>query len=262
MSALALARLGLARELRGDGLLPLLAALALGVAAMGAVRLLAQRIDAAFVADGAAWLGGDLGVAGRTPVAPAWLDEARRRGLAATRIVQFPTVLFHGERSVLAEVKAVDEAYPLRGRLSLAGGVAAAPARAPPPGTAYAEARLLEALGLAPGDRIELGGRALAIGGVLVAEPDLGGELFQLAPRLLVRLEDLAGSGLLGPGSRAAWRLLVAGDGEVRSGGSASGWSRGSRSTACSAPRTSSASPARPSTARAASSASRPCSRC
>ena len=42
-------------------------------------------------------------------------------------------------------------------------------------------------------------------------EPD-GGELFALAPRLLMTLQDARASGLLGPGSRARNRLMTAGD--------------------------------------------------
>lgn len=220
MRGWSLAARGLRRELRSLEVLTLIAALALGTAAMLAVRLLGERVASGFERDAAAWIGGDFGVAGRTPVDPSWGEEARARGLRAARIVQFPTVLFHGEASQMAEIKAVDGHYPLRGTLLVAGhpDAPAEASEAPRPGTAFAESRLLEALALRVGDRLEFAGASLQIAGLLIAEPDFGGDLFQLAPRLLVRLDDIEGSGLFGPGSRAGWRLMVAGEREAVAG--------------------------------------------
>ncbi len=217
MRSLTLAARGLGRELTRLEVVTLIAALALGTATMLAVRLLGERIALGFEQDAASWIGGDLGIAGRSPVDPGWGEEARSRGLRTTRIVQFPSVLFHGEASQMAEIKAVDESYPLRGSLIVAVDTEAVgmPSGAPPPGTAFAEQRLLEALGLRPGERLQFAGASLTIAGILRAEPDFGGDLFQLAPRLMVRLQDIEGSGLLGPGSRAAWRLMVAGERET-----------------------------------------------
>lgn len=217
MRTLRLSLMGLRRELGGLEVLTLIAALALGTAAMLAVRLLGERIASGFERDAAVWIGGDFGVAGRSPVDPAWGAEARARGLSATRIAQFPSVLFHDESSLMAEIKAVEEGYPLRGTLLVADRPEG-PAResdAPPRGAVFAERRLLEALALEIGDRLDFAGASFEIAGVLIAEPDFGGDLFQLAPRLLLRLEDIEDSGLLGPGSRAAWRLMVAGPPEA-----------------------------------------------
>jgi putative ABC transport system permease protein len=47
---------------------------------------------------------------------------------------------------------------------------------------------------------------------VLTYEPDRAANLFRLAPRILIRLDDVAATGLLGPASRVRHRLLIAGD--------------------------------------------------
>lgn len=216
MNLLRLALSGFRRELLSAEVLTLIIALALGTAAMLSVRLLSERIAAGLARDAATWIGGDFGIAGRTAIDPRWVEEARARGLRATRIVQFPTVLFHGEASQMVELKAVEESYPLHGELLVAPTPTAESRahQAPERGTAFAEQRLLDALGLEVGDRLELSGVLLQIAGILRAEPDFTGDLFQLAPRLLVRFEDIASSGLLGPGSRAAWRMMVAGENE------------------------------------------------
>ena len=43
-------------------------------------------------------------------------------------------------------------------------------------------------------------------------EPDRGGAIFNLAPRVLINLDDLEQTGLVVPGSRVRYRLMFAGD--------------------------------------------------
>ena len=203
------------RELRGGDLPTLALALVLGVAVMTAVGTLVNRVTLALTQSAGEIIGGDLGVAGRSAIPDEWQSEAARRGIATARIVIFASVVFHGEASQLAEIKAVDANYPLRGELVLAedmGGIRLRPGAAPETGVAYADARLLDALGLAPGGQLEFGDRMLDLPARLHAEPDASGEMFQLAPRLLVNLADVEDSGLLAPGSRAAHRLMFAGE--------------------------------------------------
>lgn len=199
------------REFLGGDLLTVFAALVLGVAVMTAVGTLVDRVTLALTSSAAEMLGGDLGLRGREDIPAEFAEEATRRGLRSTRMVSFPSVLFHGDESQMATIKAVSAGYPLRGELRLAG---AAPgvASVPPPGEAYADPRLLEALKLQPGDPIEFGAGSLRVTQVLLAEPDTSGEIMQLAPPLLVNRADVDAAGLLGPGSRAAYRMLFAGE--------------------------------------------------
>ena len=53
---------------------------------------------------------------------------------------------------------------------------------------------------------------SLRIGGVLVAEPDRGGSMFDLGPRLLMNLQDVPATEVVQPGSRLSYRMLLAGD--------------------------------------------------
>ena len=89
----------------------------------------------------------------------------------------------------LVEVKAVEGDYPLRGRLAVGRDPFAAPVptdAVPEPGTAWPDAQLAQALKLAAGQGITLGDAKLAVGPVLLFEPDRGGETFHIAPRLLM----------------------------------------------------------------------------
>jgi putative ABC transport system permease protein len=83
----------------------------------------------------------------------------------------------------------------------------------PPPGDAWVEGRLRDRLDLDVGSSsVQLGEIDLRAAGVLIDEPDRGGNLFQLAPRLMIGYEDVLRSGLLGPASRVRHRLLLAGE--------------------------------------------------
>jgi len=209
---LAFAARSLAREFRHADLASLAAALVLAVAALAAVATLAARVERALVASAAELIGGDLAVGAGKPLPDALAEEARRHGLATNRLADFPSVLFANDRSQLCDVRASDDAFPLRGTLSVRDAQGAETnVHAPPPGQVYADHAALVALDAGVGSTVQLGGRALVVAGEITKAPD-GGNLFRLAPRVLMNLDDARAIGLLGTGSRASHRLLVAGD--------------------------------------------------
>lgn len=212
MRPVAFAARSLRREFRHGELATLAAALVLAVAALTAVGTLASRVESAILASAAELLGGDLGVSARREALPeSFSSEAGKLGLASSRSVEFSSVVFAGENSQFSEVRAVDAAFPLRGKLVVADGsgvqsVAHAPAR----GQVYADHAVLTTLGASVGSALQLGGHDLSIAGEIVSAP--GSSVFQFAPTLIMNLEDAESSGLLGIGSRATYRVLVAGD--------------------------------------------------
>ncbi len=211
MKPVAFAWRSLRREVRHGELATLAVALILAVAALGAVATLSRRVERSVLASATELIGGDLGISARSPLPAELLDEARRLKLRVSATADFPSVLFAGGKSQLADIRATDPAYPLRGDLRVrdANGTESS-VHAPESGSVFAEHRLLAALDLKPGENLAIGERTLRIAGEIVREPD-GGELFALAPRVLVPLDDAQASGLLGPGSRARHRLMVAG---------------------------------------------------
>jgi putative ABC transport system permease protein len=170
------------------------------------------RVEQAMLSSAGELIGGDVGVAARKEVPRELRAEADRLGLRSSEAADFPTVLFANEQSQMANVRAVDASYPLRGELRVRDGEGRERrAEAPPAGGVYLEHRVLVALRLAIGDPITIGTTTVRVAGEIVREPD-GGQLFSLAPRALVNRADVDASGLLGPGSRARYRLMVAGD--------------------------------------------------
>lgn len=200
--------------LRDPGLRLLLAAVLVAVAALSSVAFFADRVERALVLQGASLLAADLVVESGNPIAEDWREKAAALGLQHARTVSFPSVVIANERPLLVQVKAVEPAYPLRGRLQVdtaRGSVGAVP----PDGSAWLEGRLRDRLrAVIDETTIQLGELELLGAGILRDEPDRGGNLFQLAPRLMISYADVQRSGLLGPASRVRHRFLVAGDAE------------------------------------------------
>ena len=212
MKPLAFAARSLRREFRHAELATLAAALVLAVAALCAVATLASRVERAIVASAAELIGGDLSVTASRALPPDLVDEAHRRDLETSGLADFPSVVFAGDASRLADIRAADAAYPLRGVLAVrdaAGNERVV--HGPAAGTVYVEPAILAALDVTVGQSLKIGGRDLAIAGAISRSPD-SGNVFRIAPRVVMNLADAEAIGLLGAGSRARHRLLLAGD--------------------------------------------------
>lgn len=215
MNSLALSARLLLRQGRSGSLWMLLAGLVVATAALAAVSLFTDRVGRALLRQAGEVLAADVLVSSRQPLNPEIRARARALGLATSPMITLSTVVFSDQSSALFDIKAVSAGYPLRGALKTAdapGAPEQVESGIPAPGTAWIEPRGLRLLDIAPGDRVLLGERELVIDRILSYEPDRGGGPFLLSPRLLVHLDDLEGSSLLGAGSRASYRLLVAGD--------------------------------------------------
>jgi putative ABC transport system permease protein len=201
----------LRREWRLPELRTLIAALLLSVIALGAVGTLAARVQRAVVMSAAELIGGDLAIDAATPLPQDFAQQARTENLRVSHAADFPSVAFANGRSRLLQVVAGDAAWPLRGKLVVGEPAGRSRAtHAPPAGGIYLDHRALVALELSVGDRVQVGGMDLVIAGKLEQQPGAG-ELVALAPRAVMALADAKAAGLLGTGSRARHRLLVAG---------------------------------------------------
>ncbi len=136
---------------------------------------------------------------------------AREQGLQVSRSVSLRTAVFIDDEPQLVELKAVDAAYPLRGKLERAHEVTA-PRSYAEQGPSVGEVWLDSKLAPSVGQELTLGEQAFAASWLLTYEPDRGGAIFNLAPRVLMNIEDLAQTGLVVPGSRVRYRLMFAGD--------------------------------------------------
>ncbi|EXU79843.1 ABC transporter permease [Comamonas aquatica DA1877] len=207
------------RDARAGELRLLWVAVTLAVAALTSVAFFANRLEAGLQRDARQLLGGDVVIASDDGQLQRFVDQAQALGLRHVTTLVFPTMgratEARGGMAKLVALKAVDQGYPLRGRLQVADAAGAAgrvTAEIPAPGQAWVDAALLSALELQVGDTLLLGDASLRIAQVITAEPDRGGGFMSFAPRVMIHAQDLAATGLVQPASRITWRLAVAGE--------------------------------------------------
>lgn len=202
------------RDWRGGELRILALALVVAVAAVSAVTFFTDRVYRAMGQQAAELLAGDLVVVSSKPIRKALVNKAAEVGLARSLIVDFPSVVLAQDETLLVQVKAVDVHYPLRGALRVASSAAASALTTqaiPTAGRVWVDRRVLDGLNLPVGASLKLGNREFVIEHLLEYEPDRGGQLFRLAPRVMLNRADLEGTGLVTANSRVQYRLLVAG---------------------------------------------------
>jgi len=205
------------RDFRAGELRLLALAVMLAVAALTAVGFFADRLNQGLTRDAGALLGGDAVVGSDKPAPPELLQRATALGLSSASSTSFPSMGRAsdelGGASRLAAVKAVSDAYPLRGQLRLKSAPDAAERNvtgAPARGTVWVDAALLDALQLQVGDELLLGDSALQITQIIVIEPDRGAGFMSFAPRVMLNQADLPATGLIQPASRVSYRLALA----------------------------------------------------
>lgn len=215
LATLRLALRMMLRDLRAGELHLLGLAIVIAVASLTSVGFLADRVGRALDREANQLLGGDLLLRADHPWPSKFADEAQRRGLQSATTVLFTSMVSTGEEAVLAGVKVIEAPYPLRGAIRIAPGPNQADAvagRVPEPGELWLDERLFAELGVKVGDTVGLGETDFRLGAMVSFESDRGANFFSLLPRAIFRLSDLPATGLISAGSRAQWRLHVAGD--------------------------------------------------
>ncbi|HHJ4444997.1 putative ABC transporter permease subunit YbbP [Raoultella ornithinolytica] len=194
------------REWRSPSLLIVWLALSLAVACVLALGSIGDRMEKGLSQQSREFMAGDRTLRSSREVPAEWIDEARRLGLTVGEQLSFATMTFAGDTPQLADVKAVDDTYPLYGQLETQP-----PGLKPQAGSVLLAPRLMALLNLKIGDTLDVGDATLRIAGEVIQEPDAGFNPFQMAPRLMMNTADVAETGAVQPGSRVSWRYKYAG---------------------------------------------------
>lgn len=204
------------RDWRAGELYILALALIIAVSGMTTVGFFADRVEKTLSQESNQLLGADLLITSTRPLPEQYATEAQLRNLNTARITKFPSMVSDDNANQLAEIKAVTEGYPLRGKLYLAG-ISTEPENRlasgiPEKGTAWIDEKMLARTDLRRGDRIELGKMRFTVAALIMREPDHSVGFIQMAPRVMINASDLSATGLIQEGSRITYQLLIAGD--------------------------------------------------
>jgi putative ABC transport system permease protein len=191
--------------------------IALGVAAVVAVRSVIQSLTATLAREGRALIAADLLLESGRPWGPAVRERLLERPpgrpvLERAEGVETATMARAGGEeegaALLVELRAVGPAFPLYGEVRLEDNAPYSPELLAG-GGALVRRELLTRLGVEVGDAIQMGGRSFVIRGVLVKEPGRRLSTFSLGPRVLIDLRDLEKTGLLATGSRVRYQIFL-----------------------------------------------------
>ncbi len=208
----------LIRDWRGGELGVLVAALVLAVAVVSGISAFTTRLQSALEQESHRFLAADRVVRSSREMPSDWLREGLDAGLQVAQTLTFPTMVTAGEeRMHLASVKAVSDAYPLRGQLQFSAepfGPATAAGVGPGVGEVWLDSRLFALLNVSVGSAVTIGEAAFTVTAAARTEPDQGASFVAYGPRVLMHYDDIPATGVVQPGSRVQFRQLYAGEPE------------------------------------------------
>ncbi|MGA8614502.1 MAG: ABC transporter permease [Xanthobacteraceae bacterium] len=202
------------RELRGGlrGFAVFIACIALGVMSIAGVGSVAASLTDGIGGAGQIILGGDLAFSLiQRPASDAERAFLDARGTVSKDATMRAMARTSGGQMTLVEVKAVDGAYPLFGKVVTDPDRPLPVLLAERDGVfgAAVDPALLARLNLKTGDRITIGSAAIELRAALIKEPDRLAAGISLGPRVLISEAALGATGLVQPGSLIRWQYRL-----------------------------------------------------
>ena len=107
-------------EARRGELTIILLAIILSVGAVLSLSLFSERLQSALTSRSAEFIAADAQLRSDKPIDEAWLKEAQTLGLDTAQQVTARSMVFYNDEMLLADLRAVNEAYPLKGNVNVA----------------------------------------------------------------------------------------------------------------------------------------------
>ena len=215
MKRMTLALRLIGRDWRSGEIKILLLAVIIAVASVTSVAFFANRIQQLLELQANVLMGADQVISSDHPIGSELLSLAHQFNLRTARTISFLSMVQTNGHNQLTAIKAVSATYPLRGELRVTSRRFTpdhVTQNIPAEGTVWVDERLLGELSIHVGDSVRVGNARFKVSAVITHEPDRGGLIFNIAPRLLMNQTDVPVTGLIQPGSRVRYRLLLAGE--------------------------------------------------
>jgi putative ABC transport system permease protein len=215
MNIFRLALLSFVRDWRAGEMRLISIAIIIAVSSLTSVSFFTDRVRQATETQATELLAADLVLQSRRAIPDHILDAASTSNLSRVNVTTMRSMVIAGDTVQIVELKAVEPGYPLRGELKVSEGLFSEEIitrEIPAPGTVWVDSRLFQILGINIGSTVSVGEAAFQVTKIITYEPDRGGDMFNMAPRLMMNLSDLAATNLILPASRVQYRLLLGGD--------------------------------------------------
>lgn len=188
-------------------------AVLVSVVVVTAVGFFADRVERLMRQQAVALMGGDLVLNSTRPINPAYTQQAQKNKIKTAQMVKFVSMTSSADEFKMAQIKAANTMYPLKGDIRVRDlqGAERIVTHIPKPNNVWVDPALLQALQLKVGDSLQLGAHSFYISHALLQEPDRGSSFMQIAPVIMMNLEDVERTGLLAQGSRARYAQYFTG---------------------------------------------------
>ena len=205
----------LLHELRRGDLTIICLAIVLAVATVFSLSGFSSQIKQALLNKSTSFIASDRVLQTSREVDPAIIVKSEQLGLNNAKQVLMSSMVFAGDKMQLAQLKAVSDAYPLRGELLISfpqHNQVSQSRHAPEPGKVWVEKKLLIALDLAMGDMLEIGVSSFKLDGIVEQIPDASFSVFTNGPAIILNEQDIHKTQLIQPASRLTYKYLFAGE--------------------------------------------------
>lgn len=186
----------------------------IAISASTTVSFFSNRVNRAISLQSNEILAADLRLASSRPLAEIYTLQAHKYNLETSFFSSLQGIMQINDQFILAEIKAVTANYPLRGRLKTKLSLSdegVEDTSVPSLGTLWVDAALFNDAKLKIGQILQLGEASFKLEKILDFEPDRGGDVFNIAPRVMLNQADLEATKLILPGSRIRYTLLLKG---------------------------------------------------
>lgn len=199
------------RELQQGQLLLIILAITLAVLSVSGLARVSERLQVAINGQATQFIAADRIIDSPVQIDASILAKADELGLKHVTNMQFNSMVYAGDKFQLVTVRAVESGYPLKGDIELkaANGQDEKAQGLPHADEVWFESRLGGLLGYP--QTLELGNSEFHLSQEISRLPDAGFNPFASSPVVLMRIEDVAKTGVIQPGSRVTYLYQFAG---------------------------------------------------
>ena len=196
----------LTQSFKSTGVYLLIIALTLAISATTALKFSNEQIQNAVALQAAEMLAGDLVLSDNQPLEKKWQHKANQLSLQQSEVTTFSSMAHTHEQFVMVNVKAIDDAFPLRGEIRVVP-----PAKKIQPREVWLSNRAMDLLHVKVGDSLNIADGTFKVTAEI--EHDSNQELgfSGFSPTVIISQADVARTNAIQIGSRVEYRLLMAG---------------------------------------------------
>ncbi|CAD9194628.1 ABC transporter permease [Acinetobacter bohemicus] len=196
----------LKQSFKSSGVYLLIIALVLAISATTALKFSNEQIQNAVALQAAEMLAADLVLTDNQPLEKKWQDQANQLTLQQSKVTTFSSMAHTHEQFVMVNVKAIDDAFPLRGDIRVVPTADKIQA-----GQVWLSARALDLLHVKVGDTINIADATFKVTAQIAHDSNQELGFSGFSPTVIISQADVARTHAIQVGSRVEYRLLMAG---------------------------------------------------